>query len=266
MHKLFLFFLIILVSFISCQNDIYNRKYLVYTTTKLYTEKTGLSDEVVKINCSTVVSIEKVDDEEEWYYVKDEYGNEGWILYVFLKEYSDELYEELLAKLEREMNQKEIVIEKSPEEIMLENKEYFITYGHEVLLCNSFEEIYLKLGNPINETITYKANQYDNTVMDEIYVLEFDGMILKLYYAVSSNKIIFEEMTILSSNYSVYLDLNVGQDLSFIVKKLGEPDLVEEGSYRYNHPGFFSFVIFKFDVNDKKITEIYWDLTGGYKG
>lgn len=262
MIKNILMLIIFILIVFSCQNDIYNKKYLVWTTTDLFKENSFFSDKIVKVYCSTIVTVLEIDDDNVWYYVKDDRGNEGWLRHTKLEEYSDELYKELLVKLEREISQEESVPDKSLEEIQKDALNHYIYNAHEVLIYTSIDEIKNGLGEPEEEIITEVQNKTDITIIDNKIEFIYPGLSLTVYYTTMTKMMFDESMRITSSDYELYEGVNVGKSKEYLFEKFGEPHEIKGNVLKYirtwGAPSYVEFI-----MSDDIIVEIHWEFYSG---
>lgn len=123
-----------------------------------------------------------------------------------------------------------------------------------VNIGKSVKEIKSKLGSPINQKVELVKNQYVKGQTDQMFILSYEGLEIKILQLSSTNEEFLVEVTILSKKQDEKFRLGlIDRSYDYVRKTLGEPFLTETDSLIYSYDN--TQIKITFDKN-KKVKEV----------
>lgn len=121
-----------------------------------------------------------------------------------------------------------------PDDVQNEKIVQFANSGWEFKLGRSIDEIKQNLGRPLSEEIQKVANMYTNGQVDEIHVLDYDGLSVGVYRVNEATpREILTRLAITSNKYRIKWGLNIGVAQSEVKRVLGKPQEPANGTFVY---------------------------------
>jgi hypothetical protein len=113
------------------------------------------------------------------------------------------------------------------------------------------------LGNPKDSRIIKVRNAHYPEQIDEFHELYYDGLYIKLYHVISSDKYFVSRISLTRDQYDMRWGLGIGGSKDRVMEMLGSPKKIERGQYSYGSViGANSWVHFHF--RNDTITKIVW--------
>lgn len=139
------------------------------------------------------------------------------------------------------------------------NLREFAGNGLDFKLGMTRKEIFQNIGTPVSVQTESVENRHQPKIMDTIYELDFDGLVVKIYDAGGKEIMLYQKIS--SPKYKVKYGLNIGESRRKIKDVLGDPQEVHHDKVIYAYYDEFGYeTIVVFRIADDKIAAIEWNF------
>jgi len=109
----------------------------------------------------------------------------------------------------------------------------FVWEGLEVPLGKSLQDL-RRIGRVQREVVSSVPNPHDNSQVDEIRTIFFDGLVVEAYFPNKNHdRFLLREVTVTKQRWRVREGLSVGVQAALITEALGAPTETTQNSYKY---------------------------------